>query len=74
MNNEEKKIKEDKTVSITLDLICLFLVSMGIVSLFSSFMYVAIEESNYDDRWFTRLFMSVICFGLFGILLKIKEK
>jgi uncharacterized membrane protein len=49
------------------DFIALILGVMGFVFLLSSVMYIA-----NDDKWFSRLFISLVSFGLSAIIIKMK--
>lgn len=43
-----------------------FLLANGILSIFSSIMYIF--TTNNDERWFFRLFVGIVSLGLFQII------
>ena len=67
MNEEIKETKRTKLLS---DIILNFLLIEGFVLMVNSIIWMF---KSTDDHWFTRMSMSLICFGFAGIILKLKK-
>ena len=52
------------------DLIALMLLVAGILNFVSSAYY---SFAGNSDKWFTRFALSLICFGISGIILKLRK-
>jgi len=68
MSEEQKNTKEAWNIA---DAIGWLLFSFGIFNFFSCLMWIFSQDTT--DKWFTRQCLSLICFGMAGIIFRLRK-
>jgi len=71
MNKEQDSNKSVQKDWVRADLIAYLLIMYGLVSVQSSIIWAISDDVS--DKWFSRMLMSVICFGFAGVIFKLRK-